>query len=72
MRPEFDRKLKELRIKGKYLNNVKTPKWNSPYNANFYKMQLNATRNFFVFIKNSFNWENSPEGHDFWDQISMC
>jgi hypothetical protein len=72
MRPEFDRKLKELKIKGKYIKNVRNPKWNCPYNAEYLKRYKDGTAIFETFIKKSFNWENSPEGFDFWDQISMC
>lgn len=68
IKPEFMAKLKQLRVKTKFINNIMHPKWNATASIPALKACLNATT-WQEFIDECFNWKNSPEGHDFWSII---
>lgn len=69
IKPEFMTKLKKLRIKIKFLNNIVNPKWKKA-DKKIELFECLNTNYWDDFILHSFNWENSPEGHDFWENIS--
>jgi len=78
-KPEFEKKLKKLKIKTKFIKNLRNPKWTILPNLNImemnykrmkYKERFENSKNWSEFISHAFNWINSPEGFDYWDKIS--
>lgn len=64
----FESKLKELKIKTKFVKNFNNPKWDYSNKEQLRKNCLN-TNYWDDFISFAFNWSNSPEGHDYWSNI---
>lgn len=73
IKPEFMAKLKKLRVKTKFMNNIMDSQWEFSYAIpNKTEINLNnciTANNWDTFIGNAFNWESSPEGSDFWADI---
>jgi len=67
IKPEFDEKLKKLRVKTRFLNNLKKKR----ANPKMILQRLNAYETFNEFISWAFYWEDTPEGYDYWDEISL-
>jgi hypothetical protein len=67
IQPEFDAKLKKLRIKTKFMNNF--GKW-GPFDVAQYKENCLNTNNWGDFIDFAFHWGLSPEGSEFWFNIA--
>lgn len=71
IQPEFDTKLKKLRIKTKFMNNF--GKWRGrPHKQTkmFWRKECLSTFYWEAFIERAFSWSFSPEGFDFWYNIS--
>ena len=76
IRPEFEKKLKKLRIKTAFIKN-----FNDQFKGlqGTYKKeakerrlaQLNTTGSFRFFITQAFIWKNTPQGHIFWWDVSL-
>ena len=66
-KPEFEEKLKRLRVKKKFLTNLK-----NRYEDNLGPILelLNNRIDWYNFIIAAFVWENTPEHHDFWSKIA--
>ena len=69
IKPELMAKLKQLRVKIKFMNNIIHPKWVVVSDTEWYLKQCLGAETWSTFIKNAFNWTNSPEGYDFWENI---
>jgi len=67
IKPEFDEKLKKLRVKTRFLNNLKKKR----ANPEMILQRLNTYEIFNEFISEAFYWEDTPEGYDYWDEISL-
>jgi len=67
IKPEFDEKLKKLRVKTRFLNNLKKKR----ANPKMILQRLNTYETFNEFISEAFYWEDTPEGYDYWDEISL-
>jgi len=64
-KPEFEKKLKRLKIKTKFVRNLR--------NCKFVYTNLgllNITNDWEDFIRLAFKWSNSPEGFEYWDNIA--
>ena len=61
IKPEFMAKLKQLRVKTKFINNVLDPKWEIVSNTEWYLKLCLGAETWSIFIDNAFNWTNSPE-----------
>ena len=70
IKPEFMAKLKQLRVKTKFMNNIMNPKWINMLRKEEYLTDTLTLGSWYGFIGNAFNWENSPEGYDFWEDIN--
>lgn len=72
IQPEFDAKLKKLRIKTKFMNNF--GKWRKDVInkdiALCWKTECLNTNNWERFIIYAFSWNLSPEGYTFWVKIA--
>jgi len=66
IKPEFDEKLKKLRVKTRFLNNLK----GQHYNPEISLQLLNKCRSFSGFVILAFSWYKTPEGNDYWYIIS--
>jgi hypothetical protein len=75
---EFEDKLKKLRIKTKFINNLKTVKdplgsitslEDSPSLKERIE-KLNDRYYWIDFIYGSFTWDKTPEGHAYWENIA--
>jgi hypothetical protein len=66
--PEFENKLKRLKVKTKFIKNVNKYKRDSYIGTNH--LSLNKESEWLFFIANAFPWSNSPEGIDFWAKIA--
>ena len=72
IQPEFDAKLKKLRIKTKFMNNF--GKWGPSIEITDvaqYKEDCLNTNNWDDFIALAFHWALSPEGSEFWFNIAI-
>ena len=72
IQPEFDAKLKKLRIKTKFMNNF--GKWEKETDEDVilhWKHICLNTDYWNVFIIHAFNWRLSPEGDTFWSNIAI-
>lgn len=68
-KPEFEKKLKELKIKTKFVKNWIANKWNISSDPEYARhCALNAVE-WKEFIIWAFNWDLTPEGHNYWDEI---
>ena len=67
-KPEFEKKLKELRIKTKFVKNWIANKWFSNDPKYCRERALNAVgwKEFMIW---AFSWELTPEGYEYWNQI---
>lgn len=74
IKPEFMTKLKKLKIKTKFLNNIVNPKWNlncwESEDPNAVLKQCLNDNTWIGFIAFAFLWDNTPEGSAFWCNIS--
>jgi hypothetical protein len=71
LKPEFEKKLKKLKIKTKFLKNCRNPKWRKDLrSADFYRRKMNEANSWPFFIDYAFQWVESPEGHEFWKDIA--
>lgn len=69
-KPEFETKLKKLRIKTKFVKNLHTIKdYGMPYNIYYGKKQFENAEIWSDFICYAFSWDKTPEGEDFWYNI---
>jgi len=66
IKPEFDKKLKKLGIKTRFLKNFKKEHANPEISLQL----INNHENFYGFIDDAFVWDNTPEGYDYWHEIS--
>lgn len=75
-KPEFEKKLKDLKIKTKFVKNFKIKEWPaSEHNSVPFSIENNhacclTTNNWFRFIQNAFNWDTTLEGYDYWKNIA--
>lgn len=68
-KPEFEAKLKKLKIKTKFVSNIK----NRTISNKAFKehiIYLNSKSNWNNFISNAFLWDYTPEKYVFWEEIS--
>ena len=66
-KPEFEEKLKRLRIKGKFIRNIK----NGSGKAWIQRCKLcDEEPSWYSFIVGAFVWVRTPEGHRFWSNIA--
>lgn len=64
-KPEFEAKLKKLKIKTKFVSNIKKHSHNgSTFNEQIAFLNTLLTWN--GFIRSAFVWSETPEGSDFW------
>ena len=71
---EFEDKLKKLKIKGKYINNLKNADgWVQREHSSMKKRveEVNQIRGWFSFIDNMALWDSTPEGCYFWAEILL-
>lgn len=68
-KPEFEAKLKKLKIKTKFVKNFNNPKWIIPENTESYREGCLNAECWTDFINMSFSWRNSPEGFVYWYKI---
>lgn len=69
---EFETKLKQLKVKTKFVNNLRNAKkleYTNNSMENIIEL-LNCFNSFEFFISYAFYWENTPEGCGFWMNIS--
>ena len=69
IKPEFMAKLKQLRVKTKFMNNIMNHKWVVVSDTEWYLKRCLDAETWYDFIDKAFNWNNSPEGYDFWKDI---
>lgn len=69
-KPEFESKLKQLKIKTKFVNNLRIA-LRTIENKDDRMFYLNTADNFSTFVKRAFVWSVTPEEYDFWDIISI-
>jgi hypothetical protein len=73
IKKEFDDKLRKLRIRQKFVRNIITCDRHNMsmkgYTPEEVISHLNDYVNWKHFIIHAFDWENSPEGHKFWNSI---
>jgi len=67
IKPEFDEKLKQHRAKTKFLNNFKRYQSDPEESLD----PLNEYIDFRDFIIHAFHWRITPEGFDYWYEISL-
>ena len=68
-RPEFEEKLKKLKIKTKFVKYWKANKQTNTADSKYCREHaLNAT-DWKRFIIWAFSWELTEEGYDYWDEI---
>ena len=72
-KPEFEKKLIELRIKTKFVKNIIAYKCNKNDSIEKFIFFLNKYETWNLFIKAAFQWANTPkdEGFDYWWKISL-
>lgn len=67
-KPEFEEKLKRLKIKTRFIKNIKTLN-----ESKYLVMRESLNNNSFdwhALISEAFTWNGSPEGHRFWSNIA--
>jgi hypothetical protein len=67
---EFEEKLKKLKIKTKFVKNLKNPQWSFMDMIDSYKQKFENATSWKTFVVYSFRWERTPEGHLYWERIS--
>ncbi len=70
-KPEFEEKLQKLGVKEKFVNNIiaqSTMRGSPNFIIRYAKEEEHE--NWKYFIKGSFVWFESPEKHDFWEEIA--
>lgn len=74
IKKEFDDKLKQLRVKQRFVRGILTCERHGMSLKNLHPKQLikelNKLTSFRLFINLAFNWADSAEGHEFWSNIS--
>lgn len=68
IKPEFMAKLKQLKIKTRFMNNVMNPQWIDSDHEIYLQKCIKAS-NWIWFLSHAFQWINTPEGDDFWSNI---
>lgn len=68
-KPEFEQKLKELKVKTKFVNNLKAYCKQCHYCLATKIAALNNKDTFSRFIGEGFIWADTPEGHAVWNDI---
>ena len=70
IRPEFEKKLRELKILTRFKKNCANPKWviSDPLKQ---RIAQNNTLDWNEFINAAFFWVTSPEGTCYWSNIAM-
>lgn len=72
-KPEFEKKLKKLRIKTKYVKNLMKPgaiEANMGIQPKDPVEYANNKHTWYRFITDTFAWKSTPEGFTFWSNIS--
>lgn len=69
-KPEFEQKLKELKVKTKFINNLRyyCKAWEVPLDKKI--AEMNNVNTFKDFVGMAYIWTNTPEGYEFWDKIA--
>lgn len=69
---EFESKLKVLKIKTKFVKNMKNDckRYNHDFNLQDRINRLNRYTAWYNFIDHAFLWCDTPEGHDYWIAIA--
>lgn len=67
IKPLFDKKLKELNVRSQFIKNLSL---NPVVPPSIQINSLNDEENWHNFLSFAFNWDDTPEGHDFWKRIS--
>lgn len=67
---EFESKLKELKIKTKFVNNIKDDCRMNGYSLQYRINQLNRYTTWYDFIDHAFCWYNTLEGKAYWEDIA--
>lgn len=74
-KPEFEKKLKDLGIKTRFvknfLNRNKKDRWTFTSVDNEKALDYIQSGSFTFLIFYAFNWELTPEGHGYWLEISI-
>ena len=68
-KPEFEKKLKRLGIKRKFIKNVKWD-WQDTLDLESALKYLNTKKSWDELLIGSFYWDETEEGHDYWYNIS--
>ena len=67
---EFEDKLKELKIKTKFVKNVKDYCKRNYYDLQYHLHDLNEKVHWRSFVDFAFTWSRTPEGHNYWSGIT--
>ena len=67
-KPEFEKKLKG--VKRKFISNLHDSTIEYVEDFNRECDRLNNEIDFWNFIAVAFMWDKTPEGHEFWEQVS--
>lgn len=66
--PEYEEKLKKLKVKTKFVNNLLNYGFYNPNRLEEYARDNHY--DWYMFIAGGFIWEDTPEEHDFWAKIA--
>ena len=66
-KPEFEGRLKRLRVKEKFIRNIRQEEGRNWVN---YCNVLNRMMDWYLFISNAFIWKLAPETEKFWIKIA--
>jgi hypothetical protein len=69
----FEKKLKELGVYDEFISNLENNlklNYQGKNEAEIKIKELNSRHCFSLFVLSSFIWKNTPEGNDFWENIS--
>ena len=69
-KPEFEAKLKKLKVKRRFVRNMIAYCEDYHYDLENKIKIANRIGCFNRFIANAFFWEHTPEGYKFWENIS--
>ena len=67
---EFESKLKVLKIKTKFVKNVKDHCKQYDHDLQDHICDLNRSISWFDFVNDAFWWSKTPEGHNYWSGIA--
>lgn len=68
---EFEVKLKKLRIKTKFIHNIKHYRTEGDsFKERIIFLNKESNKNWRNFILAAFSWENTPEGVNYWSKVS--